>query len=64
MLKMLLRQQVICNPCCPFVVGCLIYSVLISLVGNYHDGHLIELTSLPFVLGADKIIKVTQMCLK
>ena len=47
-LKMLFRQQVIHNLYCPLVVECLVYSALISLVGIYYDGHLMELISLSF----------------
>ena len=39
MLKILLRQHMIRNPCCSLVVGCrLVYFVLISLASNYYDG--------------------------
>ena len=50
-LKVLLGQQVIRNL---LAVGCLVYSVLISLLGNYHDGHLMELMSLLFCAGSRK----------
>ena len=50
---MLLGEQVICNPCYPLVVGCLVYCVLIGLVGNYHGGHLMEL-----------LIKVTNVLMR
>ena len=43
MLKMLFGQQVIHNLCSLLVLGCLVYSVLNSLVDNYHDGHLMYL---------------------